>query len=288
MIWEDKEGHIVTNLVFSHAQPVSIPVIRSYITASNDIAVASDSAEHLRFYLTVKASDSTGSDFIPVAPYKTETADNLYISYFKYRDMNDSLKRSGIDNAAKVESIMLVSDGPDMTVYEVDTVSLKPSVTYLLNGQSFTSEASATTLPGMKVLGWYTTKDFKEGTEFNGEAGRSITVYGKMIPEYDTAAMQLYTEKYGTDDITPTPQVTAAVDISPAVTDAPDLSITDIPATGKPERTDPDNTASSDNGEEPEKTSGIAPVTLIIVLAGLAAFIIALIFIMKKHKKEQN
>ena len=288
VIWEDKEGHTVANLVYSHAQPVSIPVIRSYITASNDIAIASSSADNLRFYLTVKDSESSGSNFIPVSPYKTETADNLYISYFKYRDMNDSLKKNGIENAAKVESFLIASDGPDINIYEVDTVSLTPSVTYLVNGQSFTSEANVTTLPGMKVLGWYTTKDFKEGTEFDGEAGRAVTLYGKMIPEYDTVAMQLYTEKYGTEDITPTPGVTAAIDITPDVTSSPDVTVTEIPATGKPERTDADTPSSSDTGEDREKTSGIHPITLTLVLIGLAALIAAFIFIMKKHYQNRK
>ena len=288
VIWEEKEGHTVAGLIYSHAQPLSIPVIRSYIVSSNDIAVANSSHEHLMFYLTVKDSDSDGSDFIPVAPYKNETKDFGEISYFKYRDMIDSLNRSGIDNAAKVESILIASNGPDMTIYEVDTVSLKPSITYLVNGQSFTSETSVTTLPGMKVLGWYTTKDFKEGTEFSGETGKATTLYGKLIPEYDTVAMQLYTEKYGAEELSPTPDITTVPDVTPDVTSAPDATVTEPPITDNPDPGKTGTEVSADTDSDTEKESGIHPVTLIMVLVGLAAFVTAFIIIIKKYYKNRK
>ncbi len=109
-----------------------------------------------------------------------------------------------------------------------------------------------------------------------------------MIPEYDTVAMQQYTEKYGTEDITPTPGVTAAIDITPDVTSSPDVTVTEIPATGKPVSEDADTPSSSDTGEDREKTSGIHPITLTIVLIGLAALIAAFIFIMKKNYQNRK
>ena len=292
VIWEEKEGHTVAGLLYSHAQPISIPVIRSYIVSANDIAVASDSSEHLAFYLTSSAA-TDGFSYIPVAPYKTEKTDLCEISYFKYRDMIDALSKYGIDNAAKVESIVIASDGPDMLVYEVDTVTLKPSITYLVNGQSFTSETSVTTLPEMKVLGWYTTKDYREGTEYTGEAGKSLTLYAKLIPEYDEAAMQIYTQKYGSSD--PTPEVT----VTPDVTSSPDVTVTEIPATGKPDKNDDPAVAPTENEtkikDDADKNSGSGKGVLILVIGGILAVIGIFICLLslsrsknKKNKKDQQ
>ena len=207
--------------------------------------------------------------------------------------MIDALSKYGIDNAAKVESIVIASDGPDMLVYEVDTVTLKPSITYLVNGQSFTSETSVTTLPEMKVLGWYTTKDYKEGTEYTGEAGKSLTLYAKLIPEYDEAAMQKYTQKYGSSD--PTPEVT----VTPDVTSAPDVTVTEIPATEKPDKNDDPAVTPTENEtnikDDADKNSGSGKGVLILVIGGILAVIGIFICLLslsrsknKKNKKDQQ
>ena len=284
VIWEEKGGHTVAGLMFSHAQPISIPVIRSYITASSDIAVASNSSEHLAFYL-VSSATADGSNYIPVSPYKTEKTDLCEISYFKYRDMLDALSKYGIDNAAKVESIMIASDGPDTLVYEVDTVVLKPSITYLVNGQSFSSETSVITLPEMKVLGWYTTKDYKEGTEYTGESGKNLTLYAKLIPEYDEVAMQKFALKQGGEAASPTPDVT----VTPEATSAPNITVTELPATGEPDEKETNTSTKNDT----DKDSGQNKGTIIMVIGGLLALIGIVICIIsipgsKKRKNKKD
>ncbi len=109
-----------------------------------------------------------------------------------------------------------------------------------------------------------------------------------MIPEYDTVAMQLYTEKYEAEELSPTPDITTVPDVTPDVTSAPDATVTEPPITENPDPGKTGTEVSADTDSDTEKESGIHPVTLIMVLVGLAAFVTAFIIIIKKYYKNRK
>lgn len=205
VIWRDENGHTVAGIAYSHAEPISIPMVRSYITSSSEIAICYTGGDQkpLLYFET----ESDGLVTQGIEPYEiTHGADNN-IAHYKYRTINDSLKSAGITNPSQLSKLVIVSEGLDLTVLEVDVLSLNSTATYYAGGQSFNSDKAVTLLPGLKLLGWYTTMDFKDGTEFNGEAYKDMTLYGKVFWEEDKVAYAKYEEKYGAEDPDTIPEV---------------------------------------------------------------------------------
>jgi hypothetical protein len=198
VIWRDENGHTVAGLEYSHAEPISIPMVRSYITSSSEIAICYTGGDQkpLLYFET----ESDGLVTQGIEPYEiTHGADNN-IAHYKYRTINESLKSAGITNPSQLSKIVIVSEGPDLSILEVDVLSLNSTASYFAGGQSFNTEKGVTLLPGLKVLGWYTTKDYRDGTEFTGEAFKDMTLYGKVFWEEDKVALAKYEEKYGAED----------------------------------------------------------------------------------------
>ncbi len=120
---------------------------------------------------------------------------------------------------------------------------------------------------GLKFLGWYTTKDYREGTEFNFSSDTPVTVYAKFAYIGDDDAI----------GITPVPTE------APAVTSEPD----------KDPETTPGADTSSDTSSETEinntdkaEDSNVGLYILIIVLAVGIIFTGVFISIRKKNNKK--
>ena len=310
VIWEDKTGHTVAGLAYSHAQPIRIPVIKSYLSSSNEIAIAYSGSTPP---LIIFENENEGIFTSEIEPYKTEIKDDKQIAHYKYRTINDSLESSGIGNPSKVSHMTIASGGPDIKIFEVATIYLNASVTYSAGGQTFNSEESVSTLPGLYVLGWYTTRDYQEGTEFSGSAGSDITVYGKLCWEKDAKAMSIVEKNSSVQK--PTAEPTPADSDKPDTADSSDTSKnqdtsdkqdssgnaeTDDSSKSKDQtgesKTDDtskpagDNdtknisdSSASDSGKE-NKESNFVPVLIILILliAALCSGIAAFVLIRKK------
>ena len=190
VIFSDKEGRTVAGIEFSHAQPISIDVIRSYIVAANDLAIAytGNGSPLLGFSASGEETLLSGG----VKPYKETEINGIKIAYFKYRDIMSLLSANDVNSAAKVTKMYIFSDGPDILIYEADTVYLSPSVTYYVLGQSFSAEKNVTLPEGMGILGWYTTKDYQPDTELVDEPYKPTSVYGKQFLTADETAYAQY------------------------------------------------------------------------------------------------
>lgn len=198
VIWRDENGHTVAGIAYSHAEPISIPMVRSYITSSSEIAICYTGGDQKPLLYFETESDGLVTN--GVEPYEITHGAGNNIAHYKYRTINDSLKSAGITNPSQLSKIVIVSEGPDLSILEVDVLSLNSTASYFAGGQSFNTEKGVTLLPGLKVLGWYTTKDYREGTEFTGEAFKDMTLYGKVFWEEDRVALAKYEEKYGAED----------------------------------------------------------------------------------------
>ena len=301
-IWENKEGQTVAGITLSHAQPISIPMQRNYIVLAADLAVAySGDAEPL-LYLT-NEDNSVSTDGI--APYKTETVSDKKIAYYKYRDINLSLESSGIGYVAKAKNLIVASSGSDISVYEMATVSLNPEITYYIGGQTFNDLSNVSTLPGLKILGWYTTMDYRPGTELGENPGASVKVYGKLVWVKDTVALAKYGIDPDAETVSPTPEVTEtptsteaptatevpiateapvttetpAATETPVITESPD--ITESPAATKA----PEGSGSAPKEKvESENSSGLWITILVIVVPVCIIIIIFIIWIIRKKK----
>ena len=203
-IWQDHEnGHIVAGIEYSHAQPLSIPMVRSYVTSSSEIAVCYTGNDSPLLYFETEENGLVTSG---IAPYKTETKSGnagnseYNIAYYKYRTINDTLKSAGITNPSQLSQLVIASAGADINILEVSILSLNATASFFAGGQSFNTAKGATLLPGLKILGWYTTMDYKEGTEYTGESFKDTTYYAKVFWEKDYVARAQYEKIYGPED----------------------------------------------------------------------------------------
>ena len=197
-IWSEKDGHLVAGIEYSHAQPISIPMVRSYVTSSSEIAICYSTGETsplLNF-----ATEENGIVASGIAPYKTEQNGDKTIAYYKYRTINDVLKSAGITNPSQLSELIITSEGADITIFEAAILSLNATASYFAGGQSFATEQGVNLLPGLKILGWYTTMDYKDGTEYNGEVFKDTTLYAKVFWEKDLVARAQYESIYGPED----------------------------------------------------------------------------------------
>ena len=247
IIWENHDGYTVAGIAMSHAQPISIPMIRSYVSAGIELAVAySGSSSPLLFFY----KDDTGVLTSGIAPYKTEERKGKQVAFYKFAAINEGLSEAGIESAAELNSIMIASEGPDISIFETDALSVNSNIVFFAGGQSFTSQKSVKTLKGLKLLGWYTTKDYREGTEFDGNAFRDTTLYGKLAWEKDSAAMAMEHIDTDKDSISPSPTPTAAPEPTDISTPTPLPDPTKEPVISKPaaETDKADKISSDDKG----------------------------------------
>ena len=297
IIWEDKNGHVVTRLVLSHAQPISISVIRYYIKSTSELAIAYQGQGEPRIMVGLEDKGLYSGE---IAPDRIEEKEGYKAAFFKYRTINDILTDAGIRNVDG-STMYIFSEGSDITVYETAVLELKPEVTYIAGGQVFSNEKSVTTLYGLKVLGWYYTMDYQEGTEYSGGSGKNMTVYGKLIWEKDEVAMAQYTALHKDDPVestpTPTPKPTATPKPTPKPTKEPTPEPTEA---AKPDSTAPvvtdteknggssDNSSSESKDSNSQKNDVIPILVIILIMAAIAsgAVVVTYFVLKKKYKKK--
>ena len=295
IIYEDENGHNVAGLYLSHAQPISIPVIRYYIKSTSEIAVAYKGSASPLISINLGEKELYSGD---IAPDRTEERDGYNIAFFGFRTINDTLTSAGIRNTSDSE-MWIYSEGPDIYVYEVDVMALKPEVDFVVCGKSFSSKESAKAPQGLKIFGWYTTKDFREGTEYTGDESRNLTVYGMLFWEADEKAVEKFISLYGEEALNPTPEPTPEPTKEAQITPVP-MDETAKKPTAKPaadeDKTDSPGDGSKQTGETVTEKEGssdkadntgniVMPIILIILgMAVLASGTVVLVYVIKKKK----
>ena len=312
-IWRDENGHTVAGLQYSHAQPISIPMVRSYVTSSSEIAVCYTGGDDkpLLYFATESDGIATGG----IEPYEIKHGADNNIAYYKYRTINDTLKNAGISNPSQLSELIIASEGPDISILEVAILSLNSNASYFAGGQSFNTENGVSLLPGLKVLGWYTTMDYREGTEYSGEAFKDMTLYGKVFWEKDRVAMAKYEAKYGVEDPDTVPEVDAgdagntntddkndtSTDNNDTSSDASKTSDSENNSSDKNSNYSEDNSSNdtssssdgnttNDSGSSDTSKASDSGVPVILILVIILAFVavlsgaVALIVLKKKSK----
>ena len=174
----------------------------------------------------------------------------------------------------------------ESTVYEISTVSGNASVTYVVGSTEYSGTNSfknaVPELPGLKFLGWYTTKTFEKGSEFDGNTGRDITLYGKFALNSDSAADPFVI----TPEPTPEPTAEPTKEPTAVPTDEP-TSVPDI--TQEPSITEePAVTTVTPIPEEPDKKEsdgGLPAFVYILIALGAALIAGGTAFVIKKKQK---
>lgn len=296
MIWQNTEGVNVS--AYPTENKLQLKYLRNYIYPSGEIAVLYSGDSAPRLDLSDGENDTTAAG---IFPDRIEDCDDKHIAYYTYLTIYKVVDNSEIFSLSSVKEFTVCSSGEDITVYEISTVMNDSAVTYIANGAEFDgSVRSVPVLPGLKFLGWYTTKTYNEGTVYTGKAGRNLTVYAKFALAADEEAdshVILPPDPTPTPTpvptavptatptpvptVTPTPTATPAPTVTPTPTSVPKEEVTSAPAKDN----DSGKTDKSDNNEAPE--SNTDNTVLIIVLTALGTFIIGMgsFFLIKRKKK---
>lgn len=122
--------------------------------------------------------------WIPVDPDRIEAMEDKKVAYFAAEDILREIHNAGVEDPAELRNMSFLAAGDHITTYEISVVGGTPMVIYKANGLDY---AISTELPkdpayaNMEFLGWYTTRDYKPGTEYMGGAvSKDTTVYAKF------------------------------------------------------------------------------------------------------------
>ncbi len=260
-VWYDTEGK--KNAAQWDASYIMNAAKASYFAEGREIAIIYTGDGEPKVILD---SEAKGAWWIPVDPSSRDTIGDKKVAYFSYDACMTAMKANGVTNPADLRNMNVIAANGDITTYEICVTGASAGLaTYMANGISLgtlTEKPADPTFPGMKFLGWYTTKNYLPGTEFDGTATGEITVYAKFALEEGSLE----------PEVTPTPEPTEEPDATPTPepTEEPASTPTQAPTT------DPDTDNSDSDG---------LPLGLIFAIAAGAIAVIGVVAGMIRKKK---
>lgn len=258
------------------ASQFSLGAKPEYIKAGGDVIVVYE-GNGVNLILD---SEIAAAWWIQIAPTKTEEKDGKQLAYFSYDDCMKVMGENNVTAPSQLRNFMLVSTDGGATIYEISSTGTNTSKTYMAMGTVFATgdsvPAETPEYPNMKFLGWYSTKNYAAGSEYNGGECDSMNIYAKF--ELDVEAAMSEDNK---------PVVKA--DPTKAPTKEPTVEPTKEPT--KEATAEPTKDASADdskNDESKDEASGskiwIPIVAAVVVVCGAVCGVV----VSKKKKSNKN
>lgn len=210
--------------------------------------------------------------WIAVNPTKTEKKGDKTISYFSYEALSKAMKDNGVDSPSLLRNICVISTNAAVKVYEMCASGKEFPKSFMVNGVSVYSgdglPEKEPEFTNMKFLGWYSSKDYKKGTEYTGGSAEGSYIYAKFELLDDAFTLPEVPE------VTPTPEPTKEAEVTKPAKEPSDTP-TDAP-TGN---------AASDKTDDEKDGDNSSAAFIIAAVAVAAAIIIGIIVFVVKHKK---
>lgn len=129
-------------------------------------------------------SEQLAQWWMPVEPDSVEEVNGYKVAYFNYDNAKNVMESFGVKSASQLRNMSFVSADGKITTYEVTLISEKNVVAFYANGQGYTTGEDIPADPEYELydfLGWYSTKDFRPGTELTKDnMGTVNTAYAKL------------------------------------------------------------------------------------------------------------
>lgn len=279
-----------------------------WFTPGRDIVIAYTGAGTPKVILD---SEAKAVWWIPVEPDSIEEVNGYRLAHFSYDNMLAEMNKNGVESVGELRYFSVITTNGMITSYEISCVGGAAMVTYKANGKIVDMSAEITARPeveGMNFLGWYTTMDYKPGTEYFGEPVSSdMVVYAKLelgeeleddmyaasAPETepddnapDTAEA---VEPAGNDTEETATEPAAAAETEPeaAPTTAEEVKPADNTSEGATASTAAPSEAVNAGNTANEKASGVNTGLIIAIAAGVLALILAAFFVIKKKNSNK-
>ncbi len=122
--------------------------------------------------------------WMPVDPDRIETVGDNKVAYFSSDNIMKVIEGYGLTSFSQLRNMAFLAADGSITTYEVSVLGESTNVVFKVNGATYHVGSDMPENPiadNLEFLGWYTTKDYRSGTEFTGaETDGDTTVYAKF------------------------------------------------------------------------------------------------------------
>ena len=188
VIWQNTSGTAITS-AWSNTF-VSVASDSAYYSSSGSVCIAYKGSSGMRLILD---SESAGEWWMQVEPDSVKTVNGYKVAVFGVSSILTVLSSYGITDTAVLRNLYPISSGTGNTVYEIAYTSAQYDVYFKNLGVGYSSGSSLPADPSFADLifcGWYTTKDYREGTELSiSGLTENVTAYAKYV--YNTGTVSV-------------------------------------------------------------------------------------------------
>ncbi len=240
--------------------------------------------------------------WMPVDPSGISEKGGKHYATFKNADIKSVLASFGITNTEDLRNLCFIAANDNITAYSVTVTGGAPIITFIVNGATYASGSELPADPSftnMKFLGWYSEKDYREGSEYKGgTVSQDIIVYAKFE----------LTDEAFSENNKPEAKPTEAAPTEAAPTEAaPTESSSDTKPTEGASENKPAEEASSDgesggynssehanklpsDSDSSDKSDGLSKGAIVAIIGAVlvAVIVVAEVIIYKKAKKKGN
>ncbi len=122
--------------------------------------------------------------WIPVDPAEIYEKNGKKYARFTSDSIKTEIGKYGISDPSELRNLCFIAANDNITGYSASVSGGDPVVTYVVNGVSVIKDSGMPEDPSftnMKFLGWYSEKDYREGSEYTGGTpDHDMTVYAKF------------------------------------------------------------------------------------------------------------
>lgn len=122
--------------------------------------------------------------WMPIDATRIETLGDKKVAYFNIENITAVIQSFGVSKFSQLRNLSFLSANGSITTYEVSVIGENATIIYKVNGSTYhvgTELPEDPVVSNLEFLGWYSTKDYRPGTEYTGEqTDETITVYAKF------------------------------------------------------------------------------------------------------------
>ena len=226
--------------------------------------------------------------WIPVDPDEIYEKDGKKYARFSSSNILNELGKYNITDTSDLRNLYIIATNSEITSYSLTVTGGDAVVTYVINGESTSSSSGMPADPeftNMKFLGWYTEKDYREGSEYTGGTiTQDTTVYAKF--ELSPDALKKTDKKENKESSAESSSDKESSEKTPE-SSAKESSAKES-STDSSSKSSTESSSSAESSRSSESSSGgISGGTVVIgiCIALLCAGIIAAIVVFGKRKK---
>ena len=178
-IFSDANGYTSTKQW--DAGYISKGCMETYLEGGKDIVVVYEGSGEPQMVLT---SPSLELWWMCLKSNKSELIGDKKVVYFTSDRISQMLEENGVSSYSQLGDMSFVATNGNITTYEIVSVGSEHTALYKVNGATYhigKDMPKNPSLPHYKFLGWYTTRNYLPGTEFDGTIGdQDVVVYAKL------------------------------------------------------------------------------------------------------------